>query len=84
MFLVKANLVSLSNRTPFRNQQREFNELHKASHLTPCHFSPQTESSLRIHHLFTTWLKTAQPRDAAPFSHHLHFLLAGLVKEFLF
>lgn len=59
MFLVKANLVSLSDRAPFRNRQREGNELHKGRHLTLRHFSLWTETSLRIHRLFTTWLNTA-------------------------
>lgn len=82
MFIVKANLVSLSNRTPFPNQQREPNELHGGSQLTPPQSSPQTKTSLKIHHLFTTWLNTAHPRDAVPFRHRLHFPLAGLVKVF--
>lgn len=68
MFLVKTNLLSLSNRTPFRNQQWKHNNLHKASNLTPPNFSPQTETSLGIHRLFTTWLNTTHPRAAIPFT----------------
>lgn len=84
MFLVKANLVSLSDRTPFRNQQRERNELHKASHLTPRHFSPRTETSLRIHCFLRPGWTLSGPGTLYLSATIWIFLLAVLLDIFFF